>query len=90
MVGKLKCFACRESNDPKYPFPISDKETLKKWLKYLNIKGRIPKKNSRLCENHFNLREVLQKNPFKSFFSNVSDINFLLSIIPDQPGDSVR
>ena len=79
MVGKLKCFACRESNDPKYPFPISDKETLKKWLKYLNIKGRIPKKNSRLCENHF-----------KSFFSNVSDINFLLLIIPDQPGDGVR
>ena len=66
MVGKLKCFACRQSNDPKYSFPISDKEALKKWLRYLKIRNRTPKKSSRLCKDHFNPRKVIQQNVLKS------------------------
>ena len=66
MVGKLKCFACRQSNNPKYSFPISDKEALKKWLRYLKIRNRTPKKSSRLCKDHFNPRKVIQQNVLKS------------------------
>ena len=50
------CFACRKKK-PKYSFPLNDEYRLKKWMKILNIRKK-PAKNSRLCEDHFQKRDI--------------------------------
>ena len=70
MVGKLRCFACKKQNEPKYSFP-RDESRLVKWMKILSLDNR-PKKSSRICEEHFHKEDLLRTEK-KGYFKVQKD-----------------
>jgi len=70
MVGKLRCFACKKQNEPKYSFP-RDENRLKQWLKILSLVKR-PKKSSRICEEHFQIEDLFRTEK-KGYFKVQKD-----------------